>query len=39
MRAWWSELNEELETLNGEASELEQQISENVSMLLEGVSK
>ncbi len=30
------ELNEELETLNGEASELEQKIAENVALLLIG---
>ncbi|WP_104992044.1 class I SAM-dependent DNA methyltransferase [Deinococcus sp. NW-56] len=32
-----SELNEELETLNAEAHELEERISENVQALLEGV--
>jgi len=31
------ELNEELEVLNAEASELEERISENVAMLLEEV--
>ncbi len=31
------ELNEELEVLNAEARELEERISENVAMLLEGV--
>ena len=32
------ELNEELETLNGEARELEEQIAENVTRLLEATS-
>ena len=31
------ELNEELETLNAEARELEERIAENVQSLLEGV--
>lgn len=30
------ELNEELETLNSEAGELEQKIAENIVVLLEG---
>jgi type I restriction enzyme M protein len=33
------ELNEELETLNAEAHEFEEQISRNITKLLEGVNK
>ena len=34
-KEWIEELNEELETLNTEAKELEEQISENVAKILE----